>query len=81
MASISSCAALSKISNAIDNRYLDFSNTLMDGGSGSHIYSDPLFSQGYRVMYRLEEDRVLILAVMHGRRDLGQPGNPPWEAQ
>lgn len=36
--------------------------------------------QGYRVMYRLEEDRVLILAVMHGRRDLGQPGNLPWEA-
>ncbi|BBA33602.1 uncharacterized protein sS8_1645 [Methylocaldum marinum] len=24
---------------------------------------------GYRVMYRLESDRVLILAVMHGRRD------------
>lgn len=26
--------------------------------------------QGYRVMYRLEADRVLILAVMHGSRDL-----------
>ena len=35
--------------------------------------------QGYRVMYRLEPDRVLILAVMHGRRDVGS--NPPWEAQ
>jgi plasmid stabilization system protein ParE len=31
-------------------------------------------------MYRLEAERVLILAVMHGRRDLGQPGNQPWEA-
>lgn len=26
--------------------------------------------QGYRVMYRLDVDRVLILAVMHGSRDL-----------
>lgn len=35
--------------------------------------------QGYRVMYRLEPERVLILAVMHGRRDMGN--NPPWEAR
>ena len=35
--------------------------------------------QGYRVMYRLEEERVLILAVMHGRRDLSKPDNQPWE--
>ena len=34
--------------------------------------------QGYRVMYRLESDRVLVLAVMHGSRDLGNPGNQPW---
>jgi plasmid stabilization system protein ParE len=26
--------------------------------------------QGYRVMYRMEADHVLILAVMHGSRDL-----------
>ena len=26
--------------------------------------------QGYRVMYRFETDHVLILAVMHGSRDL-----------
>ncbi|MBV6447141.1 type II toxin-antitoxin system RelE/ParE family toxin [Nitrosomonas sp.] len=26
--------------------------------------------QGYRVMYRLEADRILILAIMHGSRDL-----------
>ena len=35
--------------------------------------------QGYRVMYRLEPDRVLILAVMHGRRDVNS--NPPWETR
>lgn len=33
--------------------------------------------QGYRVMYRLETERVLILAVMNGRRDVGS--NTPWE--
>lgn len=35
---------------------------------------------GYRVMYRLESDRVLILAVMHGRRNVaaGQD-KKPWE--
>lgn len=34
--------------------------------------------QGYRVMYRLEEDHVLILAVMHGSRNLGNPDSRPW---
>ena len=35
--------------------------------------------QGYRVMYRLEIDRVVILAVMHGSRDLAARENKPWE--
>lgn len=35
--------------------------------------------QGYRVMYCLEPDRVLILAVMHGSRDLAGQENKPWE--
>jgi toxin ParE1/3/4 len=35
--------------------------------------------QGYRVMYRLEADRVLVLAVMHGRRDLAGQDTKPWE--
>ena len=35
--------------------------------------------QGYRVMYRLEPDRVLILAVMHGSRNLAGQQNKPWE--
>lgn len=35
--------------------------------------------QGYRVMYRLEVDRVRVLAVMHGRRDLTGQDTKPWE--
>ena len=35
--------------------------------------------QGYRVMYRLEPDRVLILAVMHGSRNLAGQQNKPWD--
>lgn len=35
--------------------------------------------QGYRVMYRLEPERVLILAVMHGRRDAAGQEKKPWE--
>ncbi len=31
--------------------------------------------QGYRVMYRLETNRVLILAVMHGSRDWTRRNN------
>lgn len=31
--------------------------------------------QGYRLMYRVETDRLLILAVMHGRRDMSNPAN------
>lgn len=34
--------------------------------------------QGYRVMYRFEADAVLILAVMHGSRDLSKPDSQPW---
>lgn len=35
--------------------------------------------QGYRVMYRLETDRVLILAVMHSSRDVAGQDKKPWE--
>lgn len=35
--------------------------------------------QGYRVMYRLEADRVLILAIMHGSRDWVRKDSKPWE--
>lgn len=35
--------------------------------------------QGYRVMYRLEADRVLILAIMHSSRNLSKQEKKPWE--
>lgn len=35
--------------------------------------------QDYRVMYRLESDRVLVLAVMHGSRNLAGQPHKPWE--
>ncbi len=34
--------------------------------------------QGYRIMYRFEADTVLILAVMHSRRDMNIPENHSW---
>lgn len=37
--------------------------------------------QGYRVMYRLETDRVLVLAVMHGSRDVAGQEKKPWEEE
>jgi toxin ParE1/3/4 len=39
-----------------------------------------LIVQGYRLMYRVETQRILILALMHGRRDLTHPENQPWDA-
>ncbi|MDD3519390.1 MAG: type II toxin-antitoxin system RelE/ParE family toxin [Chromatiales bacterium] len=35
--------------------------------------------QGYRVMYRLETERVLVLALMHGSRDVAGQEKKPWE--
>ncbi len=35
--------------------------------------------QSYRVMYRVEPNCVLMLAVIHGSRDLTNPKNQPWE--
>lgn len=34
----------------------------------------------YRVMYLLQAERVLIVAVMHCSRDLLNPKNQPWDA-
>ena len=36
--------------------------------------------QSYRVMYRVEPTRVLMLAVIHGSRDLSNPKNQPWDS-
>ena len=35
--------------------------------------------QSYRVIYRAETDRILVLAVIHGSRDLGRTKKAPWE--
>jgi toxin ParE1/3/4 len=35
--------------------------------------------QSYRVMYRLESNRVLILAIMHGSRDVAGNEKKPWD--
>jgi plasmid stabilization system protein ParE len=35
--------------------------------------------QGYRVMYRVEPARVLVLALMDGRRDTAAANNAPWK--
>lgn len=34
--------------------------------------------QHYRVIYRVEPNRVLVLAVMHGSRDLAGMEQKPW---
>lgn len=39
-----------------------------------------LVFQGYRIIYRLSKYRIDILTVLHGSRDLSNPGNRPWEA-
>jgi len=35
----------------------------------------------YRIMYRVEADRILVLMVIHGARDLGQVTPQPWEIE
>jgi len=38
-----------------------------------------LLLSNYRIMYRVETERILILAVIHGARDLRQKGLKPWD--
>lgn len=38
-----------------------------------------LLFQHYRIIYRLGADRVEILAVVHGARDLDRLPRPPWD--
>lgn len=33
----------------------------------------------YRIMYRAETKRILILAILHGARDLSQKKPKPWD--
>ena len=38
-----------------------------------------LLFQNYRIMYRVESARVVILAVVHGARDWSQQEHKPWD--
>lgn len=37
--------------------------------------------QGYRVMYRVNTDYVLMLAVVNGNRDISGMATKPWQEQ
>lgn len=56
--------------------------------SGRHVPEAPrddireVIFQRYRIMYWIiDTQRVDILAVIHGSRDLANPANQPWEVQ
>jgi len=38
-----------------------------------------LIFQNYRIIYRVEQERILILAIIHGGRDLRLIQPKPWE--
>ena len=38
-----------------------------------------LIYQKYRIMYRVEKERILILAIIYGSRDLSTVQTKPWE--
>jgi len=38
-----------------------------------------LLFQSYRIVYRLGAERIQIITVLHGSRDLGQMTPKPWE--
>ena len=39
-----------------------------------------LLFQNYRIMYRLESTRIIVLAVVHAARDWTQKEPKPWDA-
>jgi plasmid stabilization system protein ParE len=39
-----------------------------------------LIYQGYRIIYLIKPDRVFIVTLMHGSRDLASEEVKPWEA-
>ena len=38
-----------------------------------------LLFHNYRIMYRIEHDRILILTIIHGTRDLSLQKQKPWD--
>lgn len=43
------------------------------------LHTREILVQDYRVMYEVGTDRVLVLAVMHGARNLRNSNNQPWQ--
>ncbi len=35
----------------------------------------------FRILYRIDENRILVLMVIHGARDLNQVETKPWETE
>jgi toxin ParE1/3/4 len=40
-----------------------------------------LLFQNYRIIYRAESDRILILTVVHGGRDMSRLEPKPWDVR
>ena len=40
-----------------------------------------LLFQNYRIIYRINNDLIEILTVIHGRRDLGSVKPAPWDVE
>jgi toxin ParE1/3/4 len=40
-----------------------------------------LLYQNYRIIYRIKTERIEILTVIHGRRDIGSLQPAPWEVE
>jgi len=38
-----------------------------------------LLLHNYRIIYRVETDRILVLTIIHGARDLSQRKPKPWD--
>jgi toxin ParE1/3/4 len=38
-----------------------------------------IFLQNYRIIYRIETNRLLVLTIIHGARDLSRRITKPWD--
>lgn len=47
--------------------------------AGRFIGRIPEAAEGYRIIYRLTGQKIQILSVLHGSRDLLQREQKPWE--
>lgn len=66
-----------RIITAIDNlEYFPSAGRVVEEAAGSNIRE--LLFHNYRIVYRAEAGRILILTVIHGaREDIGKP--KPWD--